>query len=73
MRCLTVQKTIIKRKKIRNIYKKIYTVYYLNSILNKTFLGCVDLDEIELSTLSELNDYFLNSLRKEVIKMIPPQ
>lgn len=61
----------ISRKEIRKIYRKIYQIYYMNSILNKILLGEYDFTYIEMSTITDLNDRCLNSLRKLVLNKIP--
>lgn len=62
---------IVSRKEIRKIYRKISEIYYMNSILNKILLGEYDFTYIEMSTITDLNDRCLNSLRKQVLNKIP--
>lgn len=66
-----MKKLTIKTKKIRSIYKKIYEIYYLHSILNKILLEDYDFENREILTISMLNERYLNSLKKEILTMIP--
>lgn len=66
-----MQKSIVSLKQLKNIYDQVYEVYYLISIIDKILTTRNKLSYLEITTLSGVTTKKLNSLRKQILHMIP--
>lgn len=66
-----MQKSIVSLKQLKNIYDQVYEVYYLISIIDKILTTQNKLSYLEITTLSGVTTKKLNSLRKQILHMIP--
>lgn len=66
-----MQKSIVSLKQLKNIYNQVYEVYYLISIIDKILTTRNKLSYLEITTLSGVTTKKLNSLRKQILHMIP--
>ncbi len=61
----------ITSNQIKNLYEQTSRIYYLHSILNNILTYKLDFNDLEIATLSILNEKKIKSLRKQLLHLIP--
>lgn len=58
-------------EQIKNLYNQTYSIYHLHSILNNILLNQLEFHHLDITNLSIVNERKLNSLRKQLLHLIP--
>ena len=66
-----MSKIEITSEQIKNLYRQTYRIYHLHSILNNILLNQLEFHHLDITNLSIVNERKLNSLRKQLLHLIP--